>query len=211
MSTFIVDVTIIWRCWVLWGRRRRIIFIPGLCAIVGTISKSTQIRNIFINTSDIGNSGVFAADIDCALIYLSLTLTTNLLCTLLIVHRIVRLASGVSSYGKIVEIVIESSAMYSLTLIVYLALVARNLESSFYADIITAYVKVIAPTLLVGRVTASSNSNSGSQVIIHSTRDPSSTLSRFIVSKRESGLVCQDGEDSMPSLRSCGKPAMESA
>ncbi|PBK96046.1 hypothetical protein ARMGADRAFT_1142744 [Armillaria gallica] len=216
MSTFIVDVTIIWRCWVLWERRWRIILIPGLCAIVGTIAKFLQIRSIFINTSDIGNSGVFAADIDWALIYLSLTLTTTLLCTLLIVYRIVRFASGVSSYGKIVEIVIESSAMYSLTLIVYLALVARNIESSFYADIITAYVKVIAPTLLVGRVAAgrvaaSSNSNSGSQVIIHSTRDRSPTLSGFIVSKRESVLVCRDAEDSMASLGSYGKPAMESA
>ncbi|SJL17090.1 uncharacterized protein ARMOST_20632 [Armillaria ostoyae] len=209
MSTFIVDVTIIWRCWVLWERRWRIILLPGLCAIAGTIAKFLQIRSIFINTSDIENSGVFAADIDWALIYLSLMLTTTLLCTLLIVYRIVRLASGVSSYRKIVEIVIESSAMYSLTLIVYLALVARNLESSFYADIITAYVKVIAPTLLVGRVAASSNSNSCSQVIIHSTRAHSSTLSRFIVSKRESVLVCRDAEDSMTSLRSHGKPAME--
>ncbi|KAK0432306.1 hypothetical protein EV421DRAFT_2040739 [Armillaria borealis] len=142
MSTFIVDVTIIWRCWVLWERRWRIILIPGLCAIVGIIAKSLQIRSIFINTtSDIGNTGGFAADTDWALIYISLTLTTTLLCTLLIVYRIVRLASRVSSYGKIVEIVIESSAMYSLTLIVYLALVARNLESGFYADIIMAYVK----------------------------------------------------------------------
>ncbi len=38
--------------------------------------------------------------------------------------------------------VIGSSAMYSLTLIVDLALMTMNLESSFYADIITAYVKV---------------------------------------------------------------------
>ncbi len=107
-----------------------------------SVAKSLQIRSIFIDTSDIGNSRVFTADIDWTLIYLSLTLTTTLLCTLLIVYRIVRLALGVSSYGKIIEIVIESSAMYSLTLIVYLALVARNLESSFYADIIAAYVKV---------------------------------------------------------------------
>ncbi len=77
-----------------------------------------QIRSTFINTtSDIGSTGGFAAQIDWALIYLSLTLATTLLCTLLIVYRILRLASGVSSYGKIVEIVIESSAMYSLTLI----------------------------------------------------------------------------------------------
>ncbi|KAK0472646.1 hypothetical protein IW261DRAFT_1661314 [Armillaria novae-zelandiae] len=212
ISTFIVDLTIIWRCWALWGRRWRIIFMPGLCAIAGIVAKSLQILSIFFNTtSNIGNSGGFAADIDWALIYLSLTLATTLLCTLLIVYRIVRLASGVSSYRKIVEMVIESSAMYSLTLIVYLALVARNLESAYYVDIITAYVKVIAPTLLVGRVAASGNSNSGSQVIIHSTRDRSPTQSRYIVSRRESVLFYRDAEDSMtPSLGSYGRPVMES-
>ncbi len=107
-----------------------------------------QIRSTFINTtSDIGSTGGFAAQIDWALIYLSLTLATTLLCTLLIVYRILRLASGVSSYGKIVEIVIESSAMYSLTLIVYLALVARNLEAAYYADMIMAYIKVRLPCM----------------------------------------------------------------
>ncbi|PBK96215.1 hypothetical protein ARMGADRAFT_760083 [Armillaria gallica] len=210
LSTFIVDITIIWRCWVFWGRRWLIILIPGLCAIAGTVAKSLQIRSVFINTtSDIGSTGGFAAQIDWALIYLSLTLATTLLCTLLIVYRIVRLASGVSSYGKIVEIVIESSAMYSLTLIVYLALVARNLEAAYYADMIMAYIKVIAPTLLIGRVAAGSKSNPSSQAIVNSTRDRSSVLSRFIVRKRETVVVCRDAEDSMTSMGSYGKHGRE--
>ncbi|PBK62106.1 hypothetical protein ARMSODRAFT_1089271 [Armillaria solidipes] len=213
LSTFIVDVTIIWRCWVLWGRQWRIVLIPGLCAIVGTIAKSLQIHSVFVNTtSDIGNTGGFAADIDWALIYLSLTLATTLLCTILIVYRIVRLSSGISSYRKIVEIVIESSAMYSLTLIAYLALVAKNLESSYYADIIMAYIKVIAPTLLIGRVAAGSNSSSSSEVIVNSTRDRSSVLSRFMARKQETDIVYQDVEDSTSSLGSYyGKSGMESA
>ncbi|KAK0432301.1 hypothetical protein EV421DRAFT_2000996 [Armillaria borealis] len=167
LSTFIVDITIIWRCWIFWGRRWRIILIPALCAIAGTIAKSLQIRSILINTtSDIGTTGAFTANIfNWTLIYISLTLVTTLLCTLLIVYRIVRFASAVSSYGKIVEIVIEFSTMYSLTLIVYLALVARNSESSSYINIIAAYFKVIAPTLLIGRVAAGSNSNPSSQAI----------------------------------------------
>ncbi|KAK0185445.1 hypothetical protein F5146DRAFT_1143899 [Armillaria mellea] len=210
LSTFIVDITIIWRCWVFWGRRWLIVFIPGLCAIAGTVAKSLQIRSTFINTtSDIGNTAGFAAQINWALIYLSLTLATTLLCTLLIVYRIVRLASGVSSYGKIVEIVIESSAIYSLTLIVYLALVARNLESAYYADIIMAYIKVIAPTLLIARVAAGSNSNPSSQAIVNSTRDRSSVLSRFIVRKRETVVVCADAQDSMSSMGSYGKHGRE--
>ncbi|KAK0432303.1 hypothetical protein EV421DRAFT_2040738 [Armillaria borealis] len=210
MSTFIVDITIIWRCWVFWGRQWLIVLIPGLCAIAGAIVKSLQIRSAFVNaTSDIGSTGAFAADIDWALIYLSLTLVTTLLCTLLIVYRIVRLASGVSSYGRIIEIVIESSAMYSLTLIVYLALVARNLESAYYVDIIVAYIKVIAPTLLIGRVAAGSNSNTSSQAIVNSTWDRSSVLSRFIVRKRETVVVCQDAEDPMIPMGSYGKHGRE--
>ncbi|PBK96217.1 hypothetical protein ARMGADRAFT_1142952 [Armillaria gallica] len=210
LSTFIVDITIIWRCWVLWGRRWLIVLIPGLCAIVGAIAKSMQIRSYFIDTtSDIDNTGGFAAFIDWPLIYLSLTLATTLLCTLLIVYRIVRLASGVSSYGKIVEIVIESSAMYSLTLIVDLALVARNLESAYYADMIMAYIKVMAPTLLIGRV-AGSNSNPGAQAIVNSTRDRSSIMSRLMVRKRETVVISRDVEDSMTSVESFGKSGMES-
>ncbi|KAK0485478.1 hypothetical protein EDD18DRAFT_1111429 [Armillaria luteobubalina] len=143
LKTFIVNITIIWCCWVFYEHRWLVVLIPGLCAIDGMITKSMQICSVFINTtSDIGNMGGFAAQIHWALIYLSLTLATTVLCTLLIVYRIVCLASGVSSYRKIVKIVIESSAMYPLTLIVYLALVARNLESSYYADTIMAYIKV---------------------------------------------------------------------
>ncbi|KAK0492342.1 hypothetical protein EDD18DRAFT_1465513 [Armillaria luteobubalina] len=210
LSTFIVDITMIWRCWVFWGRRWLVVLIPSLCAIGGTIAKSMQIYSVFINTtSDIGNTGGFAAQIDWALIYLSLTLATTLLCTLLIVYRIVRLASGVSSYGKIVEIVIESSAMYSLTLIVYLALVARNLESSYYADMIMAYIKVIAPTLLIGRVAAGSGSSSGSQVIISSTKDRNSILRKFMARKQESVIVYQDDESSITSSEYYGKAEME--
>ncbi|KAK0201362.1 hypothetical protein DFS33DRAFT_1346593 [Desarmillaria ectypa] len=210
LSTFIVDITIIWRCWVFWGRRWWIVIIPTLCAVAGTIAKSMQIRSVFINTtSNIGNTGGFAADINWPLIYISLTLATTLLCTLLIVYRIVRLASRVSSYGRIVEIVIESSAMYSLALIVYLALVARNLQSSYYADIIMAYVKVIAPTLLVGRVAAGSSSNPNSHTIVHSTKDRSSVLSRFRARKRETIIVCRDVENSTTSLESYGKSGME--
>ncbi|KAK0185442.1 hypothetical protein F5146DRAFT_1070198 [Armillaria mellea] len=210
LSTFIADITIIWRCWVFWGRRWLIVLIPGLCAIAGTIAKSMQINSVFINTtSDISNTGGFAANINWAVIYLSLTLATTLLCTLLIVYRIVQLASGISSYGKIMEIVIESSAMYSLTLIVYLALVARNLESSYYADIIMAYIKVIAPTLLIGRVAAGSSSSSSNQVIVNPTRDRNSDLNQVMERKHETAVVYHDVDDST-TLEYFGKSGMES-
>ncbi len=94
------------------------------------------------SANDISKHGQFAADVDWPLIYIFLTLATNLVCTLLIIHRILRRAPGMSATYKIVKMLIESAAMYSLSLIIYLALVSRNLDSAYYADVIATYVKV---------------------------------------------------------------------
>ncbi|KAK0492393.1 hypothetical protein EDD18DRAFT_1109141 [Armillaria luteobubalina] len=210
LNMLIVDITIVWCCWVLWGHQWPIALVPGLCAIAGMIAKSMQIYSVLINmTNDIGNTGCFATQINWALIYLSLMLVMTLLCTLLIVYHIAHLASGVSSYEKIVDIVIESLAMYTLTLIVYPALVAKNLESSYYANMIMAYIKVISPMLLIGCVAGGSSSSSSIQVIINSTRDCSSILSRFMASKEETVIVHQDNESSITSSEYYRKAGME--
>ncbi|PBK62547.1 hypothetical protein ARMSODRAFT_1024748 [Armillaria solidipes] len=165
ISTLLVDITIIWRCWTLWDRQWQVALIPIMCA--GTAMKVMQILSTFHGTTqDISKTGGFAADIDWALIYLSLTLATTIVCTLLIVYRIIRHAPRMNASRKIIEMLIESSAMYSLSLIVYLALVSRNSESSYYADIIMAYTKAIAPTLLVGRLSAHANASSRRQKMI---------------------------------------------
>lgn len=135
--------------------------------------KIMQMLSTFHNFPGINPTRVFAAEIDWSLIYILLTLTTTLLCTLLIIYRIVCHAPEISTSQKIIEILIQSSAITSLSLIVYLALVSRNSESGFYADMIAAYIRVsfhwvpfvlrfdtfkaIAPTLLVGRVSAHAN------------------------------------------------------
>ncbi len=93
----------------------------------------------------------FAADINWTLIYLSLTLVITIICTVVIVYRIIQHSPGISSSRKIIGMLIESSAMYSLSLIVYLALVSRNSESSYYADIIMAYTKVKLSCIPFGR------------------------------------------------------------
>lgn len=93
-------------------------------------------------TNNISKNAQFAADIDWSLIYIVLILATTLLCTFLIIYRIVRHAPEISASRKIVEILIESSAMYSLSLIIYVALVSKNLEAGYYADTIAAYVRV---------------------------------------------------------------------
>ncbi|SJL18786.1 uncharacterized protein ARMOST_22386 [Armillaria ostoyae] len=160
ISVLLVDITIIWRCWVLWDRQWRVIFVPMVCVAVGTVMKILQtLSNIHKFTEDNSKTGHFAAETDWTLIYVFMTLATTLLCTLLIIYRIVCHAPRMSASRKIIEMLIESCAMYSISLIIYLALVSRNLESSYYADIIAAYVRPIAPTLLVARVSAHANTS----------------------------------------------------
>ncbi len=112
--------------------------------------KAMQIFSAFQNsTNDI--SAQFAVHVDWSLIYAVLMLATTVMCTLLIVYRIVRHAPGMSASRKIIEMLVESSALYSISLIVYLALVSQNSESLNYADTIAAYVKVSCITVTYSR------------------------------------------------------------
>ncbi len=105
--------------------------------------KTMQILSAVRNfTHDLSGDALFEADIDWSPIYAFLTLATTLMCALLIIYRIVRHAPGMSVSRKIVEMLIESSAIYSVSLIIYLALISKNSESSYYADIIAAYLRV---------------------------------------------------------------------
>ncbi|PBK88051.1 hypothetical protein ARMGADRAFT_1034331 [Armillaria gallica] len=97
----------IWRCFIVWGERWFIVLIPILCLIAETENDELS---------------EFGSRIDWTTLYLSLVLATTLICTLLIVYRIL-------SVGGIKA-------------------------GSSYVDIITASIRGIAPTLLVGRVAA---------------------------------------------------------
>ncbi|KAK0244839.1 hypothetical protein EDD85DRAFT_979891 [Armillaria nabsnona] len=142
-SRLLADVTIIWRCWVLWDRQWRIVFLPIICAIAGTVMKVMQIFSAFHNvTYDISKTGVFAVQIDWSLIYILLTLTATVLCTVLIVYRIVHFTHRLLLFRSIISALIESSAIYTLALILYLALVARNMTAAYYTDTFAAYVRV---------------------------------------------------------------------
>ncbi|PBK96156.1 hypothetical protein ARMGADRAFT_1028358 [Armillaria gallica] len=82
ISILLVDATIIWRCWVLWVRRWKIVLLPGFFTIAGTAMVIMQILSESLHNSV--KTGFFAAEIDWTFIYLLLTLTTTVMCTFLI-------------------------------------------------------------------------------------------------------------------------------
>ncbi|SJL18783.1 uncharacterized protein ARMOST_22383 [Armillaria ostoyae] len=156
ISTILVNITIIWRCWVLWDCQWRVVLIPIMCLVAATVMKTMEIFSGAHSVNDISKSEPFTREIDWPLIYIVLVLTTTLTCTMLIVYRIVRFARRVLLFRHIISALIESAMIYTLVLIMYLVLVGRNMMATYYADIVAAYVRAIAPTLLALRVATGS-------------------------------------------------------
>ncbi|KAK0496166.1 hypothetical protein EDD18DRAFT_1353830 [Armillaria luteobubalina] len=151
MSTIVADLLIIWWCWMVWGRRWLAVLLPTLLLIAAIVLRIIQVYREYFNTT----LKIFS------LLYVCFILATTLWCTLLIIYRILivagvrRRANGrLKVFQHFLEVLVESSTFYSISLIVYLALFIHGDFGSFYFDVIAGIVKGIAPTLLVGRTTA---------------------------------------------------------
>ncbi|KAK0457394.1 uncharacterized protein EV420DRAFT_1644147 [Desarmillaria tabescens] len=152
MSTIVADGTMIWRCWMVWGRRWLVILLPILCLASGFSFKIIEITAV----ENLGFRRVVPL-----IIYISCIIATTLWCTILIVFRILIVIralygadGGLGEYHHVIEILIESSALHSVTLIIYVALEGSNNWASDYFNTLAAITTGIAPTLLVGRVAA---------------------------------------------------------
>ncbi|SJL15109.1 uncharacterized protein ARMOST_18592 [Armillaria ostoyae] len=137
LQNILADIAMIWRCWTVWGSRWSVVVVPILCMISGIIAKVFQEYieiSALLNVHDPENFK--PSSVDWTMVYLSLSLAVTLLCTILIVFRIVTVGranrdAALGGYRSIIEIIVESAALLSIILIIYMG---------------------IAPTLLVGRV-----------------------------------------------------------
>ncbi len=83
------------------------------------------------------------------MLYVSFVLATTLWCTLLIIYHILTVAGvqhGAGSrwrvFHRFIKVLVESSALYSISLIVYLAFLIRNDLGQFDFDVIAAITRV---------------------------------------------------------------------
>ncbi|KAK0446378.1 uncharacterized protein EV420DRAFT_1715793 [Desarmillaria tabescens] len=180
ISTILADSYIIWCCWMVWGRRWLIVLLPILCLISATVSKIIDVYYVYFIGSDL----VFQT------LYVPFVLATTLWCTLLIIFRIltvtgVRHGAGgrLRVYHHFIEVLVESSALYSIALILYLAFFIHLDFGAYYLESIAAIAKGVAPTLIVGRAAAGHTRP-------HEEHDESSTVStiRFQTSSQSSQL-----------------------
>ncbi|PBK93687.1 hypothetical protein ARMGADRAFT_1030267 [Armillaria gallica] len=99
ICNILADSAMIWCCWMVWGQHYLIIVLPSLCLVSGT-DGATDIRN--------------------PVLYAAFSLATTLWCTLLIIYRILSVGwenseagGGVRPYWHLIEILVESSTLYS--------------------------------------------------------------------------------------------------
>ncbi len=83
------------------------------------------------------------------MLYISFILATTLSCTILIIYRIVAvvgvrhgLAGRPGVFRHFIEVLVESSALYSISLILDLAFTIRNDFRAYYLDVIASIAKV---------------------------------------------------------------------
>ncbi|KAK0496412.1 hypothetical protein EDD18DRAFT_1462880 [Armillaria luteobubalina] len=154
ISTILAESYMIWCCWMVWGRRWLVVLLPIFFLVIAIVSRTTGEYYDFVGTHPQVPNMLF-------MLYLSVVLATTLSCTLFIIYRIVAAAGTrngavgrLGVFHRFIAVLVESSALYSIFLILDLVFTIRNDPKMIYVDTIGSIVKGVAPTLIVGRAAA---------------------------------------------------------
>uniref|UniRef100_A0A0W0G5V6 Transmembrane protein n=1 Tax=Moniliophthora roreri TaxID=221103 RepID=A0A0W0G5V6_MONRR len=148
-NAVLADCIIIWRTWVVWGQNWWIIVVPIISTMLMTAFSIIAIYQTVTSTS------FGAVGVDYATALYSSTLATTIFCTCAIVYRIVTISkdsNNLRTYRGVMEVFVESSALYCVATMFALIAYVTSGPASEYASAFWTAVTGIAPTLLVARV-----------------------------------------------------------
>ncbi|KAH9483403.1 hypothetical protein JR316_0002869 [Psilocybe cubensis] len=158
----ISDALLIWRCYHVWGQSVRMIAVPLLLLFAELVlAFAATVLNILSTDLTNGKNMTLDDNILVALFFVSLATTSC--ATFLIGWRIYTASGhiGRSKYTHIITTIIESSAVYSLVLLVLaihtVTRFSREIESpwfemSAYTSLALNFVPGFAPTVMVLRL-----------------------------------------------------------
>lgn len=163
INSILGDSIVIWRAYVVWGRRVSVVIVPifllvgvGFSSFAGAFAQSRAL-----------NDPKYATVFDKTMIALPcLTLATNVVATSLVLSRIFALhmtmrraerLDGLSSligqggtrYRRLLKILIESGGMYCLTWLILLCLILTGSMASHIFLTIVGQLTGIYPTLII--------------------------------------------------------------
>ncbi|PBK94951.1 hypothetical protein ARMGADRAFT_72417 [Armillaria gallica] len=148
ICTVLSDSALIWRCWMVWGFNLPVVILPILLLASAVGLKCFDTYKFYLGQDYVPSMVLFS----------SLVLATTLWCTILIIFRISTIANragnGLHAYRRVIEVFVESSALYSASAVLYLVFRAMDSPRFLYMDSLMAAMRGIAPTLLAGRVAA---------------------------------------------------------
>ncbi|PBK82511.1 hypothetical protein ARMGADRAFT_1090215 [Armillaria gallica] len=160
-ATIIADTIIIWRCWIVWDRRWLMVLLPIFCTLITTAATAMYLYhrvNDVVSLHAITSHNPYTIWI---ILSLSFALSTTVVSTVLIIYRIIKVVirtergkAGFRSYRGAVEILVESAFLYSFGLLLHVIFIARGTLTTQYLDAIASVGRGIAPTFVLGQVTA---------------------------------------------------------
>ncbi|KAJ6572807.1 hypothetical protein DFH09DRAFT_1460813 [Mycena vulgaris] len=154
INTMIADFVLIWRCWTMWNRNWKIITLPLTCTLVGAGLGFRSIAAQVAFVHDPLSSPTTYVNFGNA--YFGLILATTTSATFLIIFRIYKMSQKSTrkwmGYGRVIEMVVESAALYLVALVVYIPLSVQGSADVAYLQALVAQLTGMAPTLLVARV-----------------------------------------------------------
>ncbi|KAF8634299.1 hypothetical protein AX17_004251 [Amanita inopinata Kibby_2008] len=158
-NNIVADGLVVYRCYVVWGFRWKVIVIPSIMLAATTLCAYLAVYNFSL----IGpGQDVFATNIaQWGTALFSLSLATNVTVTMLIASRIWWIARQANTllgkshgrkYNNAVAIIVESGAIYSISLLILLVLYTIKSTSQYIVYDALAQIMGIVPTLIIVRV-----------------------------------------------------------
>jgi hypothetical protein len=136
----LMSISQIWRVYAIWGSNWKVALFPALltCLAFGIEDSCSSLDPILKLLPAFGILYVDVAHLppqqinqtwasNIGTIYYSSTLTNTVISSILIISRVLFMAgkSGISRYRRVLEAVVESAALYSIMLIIYVPFVSN--------------------------------------------------------------------------------------
>ncbi|PBK70184.1 hypothetical protein ARMSODRAFT_1018274 [Armillaria solidipes] len=151
-NILITNCIVIWWCWFLSGHKWMFAVIPGLCTTVGSIFAGFGLYEMTTTPSS-GNT--CAAQIDWMLPYYSMSLAVTMLCTLVILHRIVMDPCNRRRTRRLwIKVIVESSLLFAVGLMILLAIYIKSGMGTSCPVLDVTMCTGLVPILAIARVSS---------------------------------------------------------
>ncbi|KAA1477447.1 hypothetical protein DENSPDRAFT_586650 [Dentipellis sp. KUC8613] len=138
LQTWLGDSVYVWRCYVLWYRRKRVVIAPTITIIVGLVCSCMASYNIA------RSSTIFGAPSGWILASSVLALATNIYCNVVIIWRIWQADRFTRKHVPVLAVVIEAGVLYTSNLIALLVAYCVNSYGGDIAlDLVVQFVPVV--------------------------------------------------------------------